>query len=722
MSFQRFLIAPYSVGLERDMESWLLPENAFSTLENAFIFRGRVKKRFGYRLLGDSTGTNPQFNSRLRIQVDTTDGSGNASGTVPGTVFEVGQMFSIGDNIFTVNASGTPAAFLVNGTGTGTYNTTTGGYTFTGSDINTEVYFYPSQPVMGLITRENNSINQEETLAFDTQFCYQRSGGAWLRLGTGAANTWTGNNSNFFWGINYQGSQTSITNLYVTNFNFNIAGAAADPIRYLASTASTFVNLRPQLNPGGTRFLETCRLLIAFKDRLLALNTIESDTGVFSQINNRCRFSQNGDPTDTTNGWDDVTPGRGGFIDAPTKEAIVSAEFIKDRLIVYFERSTWELVYTANQILPFRWQRINTELGAESTFSVIPFDKVILAVGNRGITACSGVDVQRIDMQIPDAVFQIHNGNDGPERVQGIRDFYSETVYWTFPFLENNPTFPDRLFVYNYQNNSWAIYKDTFTCLGYFQFNDDRQWQTLSYETWSVWNDPWNSAYLQSGFETIIAGNQQGFTVLLDRDKGDNDEFYQVTDVTSLNLATVINHNLETGDYVQVKNLTSPDPIYSVRKVDDDILELLGASISSYEGGATLKRVSNFDIQTKRYSPFISQGVGFNLPYADYFVDKTSQGEFSIDLYLNEAEYSLRNNPNSIPGTNVLSTAPYSLVTSESVQDRLWHRMYFYTKAFNIQMRFYLSDQQMRNPDISFSNFVLNGMVLYANPAEKIVG
>lgn len=722
MALQRFLIAPYTVGLERDLESWLIPENAFTTLENAFVFRGRVKKRFGYRLLGDTTDANPQLNSRLRILVDTTDGSGNASGTVPGTVFKVGQLFSVGSNFFTVNATGTPASLLVNGTGSATYNTTTGAYTFTGTDINTDVYFYPSEPVMGLPTRENNLINQEETLAFDTQFCYQRSGGGWVRVGTGAVNTWTGDNTNFFWTTNYQGSQSSVTNLYVTNFNFNIAGSTADPIRYIVSTGSTFVNLRPQLNPGATRYLETCLVLLAFKDRLLAFNTIESTSGTYSQYNNRCRFSQNGDPTDTTNGWDDVTPGRGGFLDAPTKESIVSAEFIRDRLIVYFERSTWELVYTANQILPFRWQRINTELGAESTFSIVPFDKAVLAVGNRAITACSGADVQRIDMVIPDEVFSIHNGNNGAERVYGIRDFYSEAVYWTFPYFDGNPTYPNRLFVYNYQNNTWAIYKDTFTCFGYFQFNDDRQWQTLSYETWSDWNDPWNSSYEQSGFEAIIAGNQQGFTVLLDRDKSDNDEFYQVTDITSSNRATVVDHNLETGDYVQLKNYTTPDPIYTVRRIDSNTIDLEGASISSYEGGATLKRVSNFDIRTKRFSPFINQGLGFNLPYADFFVDKTSQGEFSVDLYLNESDYSLRNNPNAIPGSNILSTAPYPLVTSESQQDRLWHRMYFYTQGFNIQMRFYLSYNQMVDPDIAFSNFVLNGMVLYANQAEKVVG
>ena len=43
-----------------------------------------------------------------------------------------------------------------------------------------------------------------------------------------------------------------------------------------------------------------------------------------------------------------------------TDEQIISCEFIKDRLIVFFERSTWELAYTGNEVLPFIWQKINT--------------------------------------------------------------------------------------------------------------------------------------------------------------------------------------------------------------------------------------------------------------------------------------------------------------------------------------------------------------------------
>ena len=111
MAYDRHLIANYKTGLENDVEPWLLPEDAFEKLEDAFVFRGRVHKRFGYTLFGDTTDDVPMLNSRLRINIGTTDGNGDLGSTVvPGTVFKIGQMFSVGDNLFTVNATGTPAA------------------------------------------------------------------------------------------------------------------------------------------------------------------------------------------------------------------------------------------------------------------------------------------------------------------------------------------------------------------------------------------------------------------------------------------------------------------------------------------------------------------------------------------------------------------------------------------------------------------------------------
>ena len=280
MVLKSFLIGPMQEGWINRVEPFYLPEEAFYELEDAYVWRGRVRKRFGYSLIGQT-----ELESRLRVNVGTTDAvTGNFSVTVPGALFKVGQMFSIGTTRFTVNVTGTPGTLLTTGSATGTYNTTTGALVITGKTENpsTAVYFYPADPVMGLKVRETSSVNAEKVIGFDTQFAYERTAGAWERLGT---ELWSGSNSDFFWSVNYRGANPYQTFFYVVN---NIP---ADNIKYLPSGSSTWTPLRPQLNSGATRYLETCRVLVAFKDRLIALNTIEDRT-----YQNRARFSQNGDP------------------------------------------------------------------------------------------------------------------------------------------------------------------------------------------------------------------------------------------------------------------------------------------------------------------------------------------------------------------------------------------------------------------------------------------
>ncbi|GAG04082.1 unnamed protein product, partial [marine sediment metagenome] len=216
-----------------------------------------------------------------------------------------------------------------------------------------------------------------------------------------------------------------------------------DGIRYY--NAAIWRNFSPPLSSATTPdYLFGAKILLAFKGRLLALNTVERPfAGGGAIYRQRCRWSQNGTPFYATSatsatvaeswhsGVADI--GKGGYIDAPTDEAIVTAQFVQSRLIVYFERSTWEILYTGNEILPFLWKKINVELGCEGTFSEIAFDDGVVGVGQRGIHAANSSMVKRIDEKIPDFTEKINNANDGPQRVYGIRNFDKEIVLWTYP-------------------------------------------------------------------------------------------------------------------------------------------------------------------------------------------------------------------------------------------------------------------------------------------------
>lgn len=138
MAMDKFLIgyADGNSGFQTSLRPWLISDNAFQILNNAYILRGRVKKRFGTVLMGTD-----QTQSRLRLLTTNSYSMGVYSGTVPGTVFGIGQMFSVNGDIFTVYQTGTPAAMLASNVATsGTYNTSTGDFTITGEASAQDVY------------------------------------------------------------------------------------------------------------------------------------------------------------------------------------------------------------------------------------------------------------------------------------------------------------------------------------------------------------------------------------------------------------------------------------------------------------------------------------------------------------------------------------------------------------------------------------------------------
>lgn len=745
----RFFIGPLNTGLQLDLRPWLIADDAFTTLQNAYVFRGRVRKRFGQQLTGSGypNVTLAPFYSRVAVQVGTTDGSGDASGTVPGDIFDIGQLFVIGTAIYTVYQLGTPAAMLQTVvTPTATFDTTTGAFVFVGAPAGQPIYWYPAQPIMGLTQYGVGPINDQPAYAFDTQFAYMFNGSYWIRSGSGTTPIWHGGDTNFFWAATWGGfdpiSTFFETALFVTNFQVtNPDGAPVgtdDPLWMFDGT--TWSIYTPIFLADGS-FVQTSLIILNFRNRLILLNTIETaiSTGTNYNFVNRCRYTAAGSPFDP-NAWIEKNQSGGGFkyvgggfIDAPTKEMIVGAEFIKDRLIVFFERSTWELAFTGNDILPFTWFQLNTELGSESTFSSIPFDKEILAIGNTGVHACNGSNVRRIDDKIPDEVFSFKDPQSDTVRIQGIRDYYVEMAYWTFCSNNENANnkFPNQVLVYNYKNGSWALNDDCITAFGYFEQATGLLWENVVWQ-WNEWLAPWNSDIQSPNSRQVIAGNQQGFIFTINADLSLNAAAMSITNMVQTSpgiiTLTIINHTLNNGeynDYIAIINTnTSIDTeIFKVLSiVDANTITISSTFTGTYKGGGAVIRVSNIQIASKEWNPYISKDRNLFLQRIDFCVDRTVNGEITVDYYPSGSNLSMiqgGTDTGAIMGNNVLETFPYALVPLEAFQDRLWHPIYFQVEAETIQIFMYFTDTQMTDPAIAFEDFTLEGLILYTQPTSQ---
>ena len=736
----RFLIAPINTGLQTDLRPWLVPDDAFTKLQNAYVFRGRVRKRFG----STYTGTT-QLDSRLSVGIGSTNGAGAFNGNVYGNIYAVGQAFSIGDQFYTVYQTGTPAAMLNTGAGTATYNTTTGAVAITGAAINTNVYWYPAQPVMGIFIYEKGtnanplSYTGQPSLVFDTQFIYQYTGGRWVALTVaGIPNntpliTLHSTDYQFVWACTFPvTTPAGLPSFFFSNYNATIGAPSAtdDAMRYLQFVGGVYTQnlFFPVVDAINGISLRSALVLLPFKQRLICLNVVEQMGGVNTRFASRVRYSKITDPTSAG-----AFSGPGsGYIDAPTQEPIVTAEFVKDRLIVYFSNSTWELVYTGNQILPFVWQKINTELGSQSTFSTVPFDTTALTVGTVGIHACTGANVQRIDDKIPDEVFQILIRNQGVFRVYGIRDYYTEQVYWSFPNTSSDIEnyFPNQVLVFNYKTGSWALNDDCITAFGYFEQQLSITWQNSAPSTWEEVDFAWDSGPTQSNFRDVLAGNQEGFMFIVEDDESRNAGVMQINNITATALddfyyLDITNHTLETNQYIAIENLNGATVpantnfrvglVVNANRIGVEIIGYAGV----YTGGGTVARVSQINIQSKQWNPYVNKGRNVYLAKIDFCVLKTAVGAILADYFPSSSDLSSVGQARvtgAIMGNSVLETSPYPAVPYEREQERLWHPIYFQTDGEFFQLNLILSPELMGIQDIAFSDFQLEGLVLHTQP------
>jgi hypothetical protein len=490
------------------------------------------------------------------------------------------------------------------------------------------------------------------------------------------------------------------TGLNVGTINYATGAIALTFNPVLPGTAVWEVNAEWQ-QAGTTLF--SARILIPYYGRLVALNTWEGQT-VGSSVNlfSRARFSQIGNPVQE-DAWRSDVFGKGGFVDAPTNEEIISAIFYKNTLIVFFEKSTWRLQYLGEYGIPFVWERISSDFGSESTFSTVLFDTGVLAVGDRAIVGSSAGDVQRIDLQIPDQVYDFRNSDNGPKRVYGIRDFKKELVYWAYP--ENNslqlPTqyFPNKSIVYNYRNNTYAYFRNTVTAYGNYQSPANITWDRLDV-FWDDYNVFWDDEQ-QEGMPLIASGNQQGFCHFYGYDDtvaGLNStmttidqESLCITNVTvgATTVLEIINHNLASDEFIYVKGLiyingsvagstNLNDRIYRVQVIDKDNVTLFlwsptnqafysnftTTNVGTYFGGGVAALFPNINIQTKDFNPAkINSGENIKTSYIDFLFDASSPSPINIQMIMNTTANA---KGNVVPGSNNLRTTNVETANSKT--------------------------------------------------------
>lgn len=585
----------------------------------------------------------------------------------------------------------------------------------------------------------------------------------------------------------------------------NRSSTTIDCIRWYdgdpTTTTNGWVNFTPPLSeaifsigdaPASQYYLVGAVLMLPFKDRLLFFGpVIENSSRTKIYLQDTVIYSQNGTPyytasftgsptssatvftpilvpvnqTATASAWLEDSTGFGGFISAGFAQPILTASTNEDVLIVGFSNKQTRFVYTGNDIVPFNFFVVNSEYGSTATFSSITLDRGVITVGNNGIIITAQIGSQRIDLPIPDQIFEFNVTGNGFPRVCSQRDFINEWIYFTYPsdsYSEyadgTSYIFPNQTLIYNYREETWAIFNETYTTYGTFRKQTGDTWATLVLPlTWSSWNTSWDSGDSNLLQPDVIAGNAQGFVVLRDQ-KTSEAPSLSIANISG-NTITSTNHCLNVGDYIIVSGVSGTitpsinGNIYQVLTASENSFTVGTSFSGTYVGLGVIQRMYVPVIMTKQFPVAWEMARKTRIGSQQYLLTTTSNAQITLQLFLSTDNSDPYNSGPIVPATestndglvysNVLYTCPEStnlgltpsnislqMITDppsgSSPQQEIWHRINTSLIGDTIQLGFTLSDKQMTTVDSSnmpisqFSEIELHSIIIDVQPSQLL--
>ena len=353
----------------------------------------------------------------------------------------------------------------------------------------------------------------------------------------------TGTFTNFFNTVNWNAPSSFITNtdnLYITN---NIDQITLYNGTHLSRPPfpTVFANIASGVND-----IQTCLDLQVYKNRLLVIRPTARAAigGAFTVEGPTIRFSQIFKPTNLAA---DIA-GNGGSEEAPTSDFIYATDFLRDQLIVFFKNSTRHFQFTGLTNQPFRWATLNTSRSTNCPYSTVSYDERVTSVGQKGFIACDGVNVQRYDMEVIDEWLNIdanHLNQVYSQRFDTINQTW--TLYPDQTMTSGQQTGrSNKATIYNFLENTWAVYDLYMSCLGLFYVISDKAWEYFPTTSWTQSEVPWNNYLLQGLQPNLLSGGHNGTVYILD--SGNNDDGAGI----ACNIkSTILNPNFKTGRMVE---------------------------------------------------------------------------------------------------------------------------------------------------------------------------
>ena len=635
MSYSGFLIANYATGLDRELQPWLLPNDAFVDLLDSFVYKGVIRKRDGYSGFANgikSTYTESRMVHEIAAVAPNTGVIDGANATYTWIItapVSRGRVVITGNNPLQVLTDDGVGGFTGDGTGTIDYATGSVSITFTlppaiASTVLLTYSYHPGLPVMGVMSFYPTN-NVRQMIVADTDFVNKYDPSTDSLIDISPATAYNGTRTDFWSWVNYA-SAVSVPRLLFSN------GVVGDVIQQWDGT--TVTDYAPTFTPGTLN----ARQMFNVRDRLVLFQTIEA--GVL--FPRRIRVSGTGANCDVF----DNTASGAGFIDIPDNTWFFGAAFNRDDVIFFTEAATWLLKYTGNDVIPFQLEKMDGSRGSSAAFSVISYLNRTLAASPRGLLISDGYSVERIDINIPNFTFDEIDNDNFLACFSGFVDEDSD-VYMLYPTQGTiRPPLvasgsSDRILVINFEEDNFANYRIPLSCMGNFQIAFNILWSDLTavngFPNWDalsqVYSD-WNSFPFSKGTPCAIGGGHKGEIWRLNNSESEDNpqriRAMTVIDGDTLRVTTDWN-NYNIGDYIvfeAVGGMTEANHkqgaikaiVNAYNTFDVDIPTL---SFSAYTSGGIASKSVVMEAVSKKLNPYIEMDKKLRIGWIYFYVSVT---------------------------------------------------------------------------------------------------
>lgn len=528
--------------------------------------------------------------------------------------------------------------------------------------------------------------------------------------------------------------------------------------------------------PSGIYYLVTARHIIPFKDRLLFIGpVIQTSTGSPIYLQDTIIYSQNGTPYYTASFSGDVnlattvfnqilvptnqtaqptayfsdSVGYGGFVSAGLDQKINTTQNNEDVLILGLDYTQSRLIYTSNEILPFQFYTIDSELGTSSPFSAVNLGKSVLSRGNRGYAQTTQQVSARFDLNIPDEVYECDLTQNGTERIIAVRDYINEWIYFSYASNQNTYRFPTRTLLYNYSTQSWGYFEEAYTTYGTFRKRTGYTWATIGqiYPTWSVWNDPWSAGASTLFQPEVIGGNQQGYVLIREEGTGEGNSLY----IKNISFPSAITGATQASPCV----LTSTNTFVVGQKITiTDVEGMTELNDNTYTITAVSPTTITINVDSSLFTPYTMGGTATPtrtvympdhcLEEDDYIVISNAIGTVSSQINgkvfsvsrptLNEFDLSPEIDEGTYLGLGEIKKAYQPVIQTKQFppswgagkKTRLGVQQYLFTRTSQAQIQLLLYKSQNSNDpyndgNILPSNNVTNDGLIYSSVLNTCV-